>query len=115
MTPDTCPHCRSPRRDERSGTRKHWSCGTYHVWSIEMQEGALFQGEQCARYVRTRISQLKRMAEAIPDMVGRAANRARRLGRLRTFDDARSVAIQRRAHRVSTAILREIDRLRGGA
>lgn len=61
MTADTCPFCGAPMI-RTSGTRIYWACGSWRLWSIEMQEGATYQGEQCARYVRTRISQLRRMA-----------------------------------------------------
>lgn len=99
--PDTCPYCGAPRCAEPNGTRKHWQCGSYRVWSVEMQEGVNIQSPECARYVRTRISQLRRMADAafrVWHTLPHGRQKARHAARLTRF---------------RAACLREIDRLRG--
>lgn len=52
MTPDTCPHCGAPL-DGQNG----WACGTFQ--SFDRVRWWPVQSPECARYVRTRISQLK--------------------------------------------------------
>lgn len=91
MTPDTCPYCGAPRSGE-GRKRIYWSCGT----------NSARQGRQCARYVRTRISQLRRMAHTA---WLRAAHHP-----LCLVNGRRD-----RYNRFAAACLREIDRLRGGA
>jgi len=58
MTPNTCPHCganREVRIDDEGYTR--YRCQTTYSCKL------LMQSVGCARYVRMRISQLRRMAE----------------------------------------------------
>ncbi len=88
MTPDTCPYCGAPRSGE-GRERIYWSCGT----------NSARQGRQCARYVRVRISQLKRMAH-IAYRASIMCRKERDRARMERFLDA---------------CLREIDRLRGGS
>lgn len=52
MTPDACPFCGAPV-EGRGRERIYWVCGT----------NSAKQSPECARYVRTRISQLRRMAD----------------------------------------------------
>jgi len=57
--PDTCPNCgakREVRIDDEGYTR--YRCQTSYSWQFQMQS------DECSRYVRTRISQLRMMAEA---------------------------------------------------
>ena len=59
MTPDTCPYCGAPSF-VRGRNYIEWTCGS----SNERQS------PECARYVRTRISQLRRMADLIQMRLG---------------------------------------------
>lgn len=57
MTPDTCPFCGAPKRYAACAGMEY-SCGSWAAGN-----GAKVQSDNCARYVRTRISQLKRMSQ----------------------------------------------------
>lgn len=110
MTADTCPFCGAPMI-RTSGTRIYWACGSWRLWSIEMQEGATYQGEQCARYVRTRISQLRRMAGACGYARERAVYYSEKYRReLPSYE--RHEAIRSRLERFLHACISEINRLR---
>lgn len=87
MTPDTCPYCGAPKRAE-GRERIYWDCGT----------NSAKQSELCARYVRTRISQLKRMSEKALYYIRSGLDGEEKTERRSCFYDA---------------CLREIDRLRG--
>ncbi len=105
MTPDTCPHCGAPL-DGSNG----WACGTFQ--SFDRIRWWPVQSHECARYVRTRISQLRRMLSSIPGAIERAKwiqaeseeeydrKKWRRIGTFQRF---------------AGSVRREIDRLRGGA
>lgn len=102
MTPDTCPYCGAPRSGE-GRERIYWSCGT----------NSARQGRQCARYVRVRISQLRRMADAARSWIAI-------MDQSDSFsaDEPGAEWIKRnrlRLDRLLSDCLREIDRLRGGA
>jgi hypothetical protein len=90
MTPDTCPHCGAP------------GCVTFACGS-EWEEGKLVQSPECARYVRVRISQLRRMAEQAFRVWDRLPPGKKTIRHAQQLDHFRC------------ACLREIDRLRGGA
>ena len=83
-----------------------WACGTIDYDGIH-------QSPECARYVRVRISQLKRMADLVKDrsqgwdnILAAAMDGYPDSWRWRWLD---------RMRRLHSACLREIDRLRGGA
>jgi len=95
--PDTCPFCRA-RRDEYSAGENHWECGSFHFHAAGRDP---YQSQTCARYVRTLISQLRRMAEQA----------------FRVFDrlphGKKTVRHAQQLDRFRTSCLREIDRLQG--
>lgn len=103
MTPDTCPHCGAPL-DGQNG----WACGTFQ--SFDRVRWWPVQSPECARYVRTRISQLKRMADCAHAWIA-IIDQADRHGGDGTWCDRN----RPRFVRLLAACLREIDRLRGGA
>lgn len=111
MTPDTCPHCGAELLDEVPGHWRQWGCSTVEYLNV----GAPFlrPSPECARYVRTRISQLKRMAESCEVRFDRWCN-----GYILAEERFPEWWIHRRHdqyRRVAAACLREINRLRGGA
>lgn len=66
MTPDTCPYCGTPRptsSDFVPAYAKSWRCGTLATRGSEVAKWRITQSPECARYVRVRISHLRRMAE----------------------------------------------------
>lgn len=93
MTPDTCPFCDAAKYRDVHGQR-WFSCLTTAT------DRSTQQSPECARYVRTRISQLRRMAHTA---WLRAAHHPRALVNGR----------RKRYNRFAAACLREIDRLRG--
>lgn len=100
IAPTTCPHCGAPHRSGHLFWMD-WHCGTQAMRVETSEAWTLDQSPECARYVRTRISQLKRMAEradALLVSLHRFAWNIRRSYRMANFKDA---------------CLREIDRLRG--
>jgi hypothetical protein len=111
MTPDTCPHCGAPVE------HLMYRASIYQCGSVREQVGqgdATTQHPECARYVRTRISQLKHMAKVASD---RAFMLSIRSLNYREEDPA-AMRLDRKSDqlkRFSSACLREIDRLRGGA
>ena len=111
MTPDTCPHCGAPHL---SGNLywKEWDCRT-QADRLDLRGPWTYdQSPECARYVRVRVSQLKRMARCADKRMGELLDLDaddngfsqgfywRWFGRFTVFRDA---------------CLRKIDRLRGGA
>ncbi len=105
MTPDTCPHCGAPQIPVPASFIR-FSCGT----KISGWQPRPDQSPECARYVRTRISQLRRM-EAMSHLVEREA-----LSRYSGFSGAhRYYVLLARFGAFQRACLREIDRMRGGA
>lgn len=107
MTPDTCPHCGAARIPLPASFIR-FSCGTrWGGWQPEPT-----QSPECARYVRVRISQLKRLARC-------ADKRMDELIDLDADDNGFSQGFYWRWFGRFTAFrdacLREIDRLRGGA
>lgn len=92
MTPDTCPHCGAPAIDLLPLT---YACGTWHYGGGDYGG----QGDLCARYVRTRISHLRRMIQCAWGDWDRHFNTPKQDERIERF---------------VAACLREIDRLRGG-
>jgi hypothetical protein len=109
MIPDTCPYCGSPIY--AGVAYPIYACRTTHYGIGEI---ITLQSPECARYVRTRISQLRRMAEYSRSlMVVRAYEFARsREGGLRYITPKRADAIRERAKRFRDACLRKIDRLK---
>jgi len=105
MTPDTCPYCGAEKAADGREWR-WWVCGSHSTGA----PGIHWQSPQCARYVRVRISQLKRM-EAMSHLVEHDA-----LSRYSGFSGAhRYYVLVARFGAFQRACLREIDRLRGGA
>jgi hypothetical protein len=106
MTPDTCPHCGAPRYVNG------YSCGSLYTWDLSMWK--LVQSPECARYVRTRISQLKRMstASALHDAFRRHCEWS--MLQRPTFEN-HELDPWEKLVRFRQRCLREIDRLRGGA
>lgn len=94
MTPDTCPYCGAPKRYNACAGIEY-SCGS---WAAD--NGAKVQSDNCARYVRTRISQLRRMAQRAEEMT-------------RWVWWRRSKSKHDRVVRFRATCIREIDRLRG--
>jgi hypothetical protein len=60
MIPDACPYCGAPIY--AGVVYPVYACRTTRTRN-GIGEGITFQSPECARYVRTRISQLKRMAD----------------------------------------------------
>jgi len=112
MTPDTCPHCGAEPQGASRGWEQ-WFCGTH--W-IEVAPGRwkTHQSPECARYVRTRISQLRRMAEGAASARNRAGYYSEK-HRGEFLSIERDEAIRSRLQQFQNACIREIDRLRGGA
>jgi len=92
VSPDTCPFCGARRHVVLSG-QIEWECGSYHFFRNRAPQ----QTETCARYVRTRISQLRKMISCAWSIWDRTFS-PRHCGQIERFVDA---------------CLREIDRLRG--
>lgn len=113
MTPDTCPFCRASKRYAACAGMEY-SCGSwaadYSCGSWAADNGAKVQSDNCARYVRTQISQLKRMARC-------ADQRMNQLLDLDAEDNGFSQGFYwrwyQRFARFHFSCLREIDRLRG--
>ena len=97
MTPDTCPHCGAPKRCP-SCAGMEYQCGSWAAGRT-----ARIQSPECARYVRVRISQLRRMAEQAFRVWDRLPPGKKTIRHAQQLDHFRC------------ACLREIDRLRGGA
>lgn len=95
MIPDTCPYC-GAKRTIRGILQTYYACGT--AACAKDGEPSFGQSDNCARYVRTRISQLKRMAELIYETNWQIGNCIKNESRIKRF---------------RSACLREIDRLRG--
>jgi hypothetical protein len=108
MTPDTCPHCGAPKRWP-SCAGMEYQCGS---WAAS--NGAKVQSPECARYVRTRISQLKRMstASALHDAFRRHCEWS--MLRRPTIE-SHELDPWEKLVRFRQRCLREIDQLRGGA
>ena len=109
MTPDTCPYCGAPIHAGVS--YPVYACRTVRTRDGSGKDVAL-QSPECARYVRTRISQLKRMADAIGAWVIMAVSTSEICDLSKYALDVRKMEKLQRLH---GRILREIDRLRGGA
>lgn len=111
MTPDTCPYC-GAKRTIRGILQTYYACGT--AACAKDGEPSFGQSDNCARYVRTRISQLRRMERIVRIL----ANCHRYLWR-KANATLREQSVGRRKEpryrRLADAILREIDRLRGAA
>lgn len=98
MTTDTCPFCGA---SVYAGVAYPvYACRTVRTRDVAREDVAL-QSPECARYVRTRISQLKRMAEQAFRVWDRFLS-----GR-------KNIRHAQRIDRFRRACLREIDRLRG--
>lgn len=107
MTPDACPFCGAPRptsSDYVPWYAKSWRCGTVALRASEVMSWSLTQSPECARYVRTRISQLRRMAHTAWLRAGHPLNADSRWYRKRS-----------QYNRFAAACLREIDRLKEAA
>ncbi len=123
MTPDTCPHCGAPLENAYPGYAL-WLCGSSRI-DFAGVGFTKVQSPECARYVRTRISQLKRMAADLDNMnLGGFYSRCLRYAcKVRDNGSGREQeSLSRRVTRfycvrrlLLAACLREIDRLRGGA
>ena len=104
MTPDACPFCGAPKRIMDEGADYvRYACGSVVFAGISAQD------PECARYVRTRISQLRRMAEACEVRFERWSN-----GSVLAETRFPEWWIHRRNdqyRRVASACLREITRL----
>ena len=102
MTPDTCPHCGAPHLSDKLH-RIQWECLSQANRVHLRSPWAVSQSRQCARYVRTRISQLKRMAHTA--------------WLRKDYPRSAPISFCRRGQydRFASACLREIDRLRGRA
>lgn len=93
MSPDTCPFCGA---SVYAGVAYPvYACRTVRTRDVAREDVAL-QSPECARYVRTRISQLKRMISCAWSIWDRTFS-PRHCGQIERFVDA---------------CLREIDRLR---
>ena len=107
MTPDTCPYC-GARRTITGILQTYYACGT--AGCTKDGKPSFGQSDQCARYVRTRISQLQRMARC-------ACRRMDELLDLDADDNGFSQGFYWRWFGRFTAFrdacLRKIDRLRG--
>ncbi len=101
MIPDTCPYCGAPTLLAPGGMRP-FRCGTA---LYPPKHDAVHQSPECARYVRTRISLLKRMARAALD---REMWHKRRIVMHWDRHHQRSVKFST----LRSACLREIDRLK---
>jgi hypothetical protein len=108
MTPDTCPHCGAPLENAYPGYAL-WLCGSSRI-DFAGVGFTKVQSPECARYVRTRISQLKRMADCARSWIA-IIDQADRHGAESAWCDRNCPRLER----LLTACLREIDRLRGGA
>ena len=89
MTPEYCPYC-GARTSLHLGDFRRYLCGSVAQGHVHAQDRA------CARYVRVRISQLRRMAHTA---WLRAAHHPLAL-------------VRERYNRFAAACIREIDRLR---
>ena len=98
MSPNSCPYCGAPHR---SGNLywMEWDCRTQADRLDLRGPWTHDQSPECTRYVRVRISQLRRMAH-IAYRASIMCRKERDRARMERFLDA---------------CLREIDRLRGGA
>ena len=71
MSPNSCPYCGAPLlKLKHESERMRWvefACGSTTSTHAELGVRK-WQAPQCARYVRVRISQLKRMAELAEDL-----------------------------------------------
>lgn len=106
MIGDACPYCGAAKRYAACAGIEY-RCGS---WAAE--NGAKVQSTECARYIRLRISQLRRMAEACKSLFSRAIETSER--RAPEFPPAeRIIAINTRIRRFRAACLAEIERLRG--
>lgn len=94
MIPDTCPYC-GAKRTIRGILQTYYACGT--AACAKDGEPSFGQSDNCARYVRTRISQLRKMISCAWSIWDRTFS-PRHCGQIERFVDA---------------CLREIDRLRG--
>ena len=94
MIADACPYCGAAKRYP-SCAGMEYGCGS---WAAE--NGAKVQSTECARFIRLRISQLRRMAHTAWLRAGHSLNA--NLRRKRSQYD-----------RFAAACLAEIERLRG--
>lgn len=116
MSRDACPYCGAPGIDVQDKWYLHeWRCGTFASRAntlAELSWGRGTQSPECARYVRVRISQLRRMARC-------ADKRMDELLDLDADDNGFSQGFYWRWFGRFTAFrdacLREVERLRGGA
>ena len=107
MIADACPYCGAAKRYP-SCAGMEYGCGS---WAAE--NGAKVQSTECARYIRLRISQLRRMADLIDEKTrewGRILDGVPKEYRMEGSWRRRWM---RRMRALRTACLAEIERLRG--
>lgn len=109
ITATTCPHCGAPRNGSPNYVPHYmisWRCSTLAIRDSEATPWRTIQSPECARYVRTRVSHLRRVMDCAESRACAMENACP--------EDAEWAAKHRpKMVRLANACRRELDRLRG--